>query len=659
MRTVTRGWRWLGMLVFLAAFAGTAQAQRTVTLKLNTATLPDTVDAMDEIQVRGAVEGQGPFTLPDGNVIDWSDNTTLKPANTGGDYWEIMFQIPENQKLDFKFYNQLAEDDLVGGWEDGDNHTIEAGVGDTSLVLHFFEKGDDKPYDWRPYEEKEDSIAVWLRVYMNTESALAAGYDRENADLEIGVRGDPLDGESMLDWGVNNVTLAPESDDDTKPGYHLFSGVMYYPMTAAGKEQAYKFIIGNEGWEGTISDRLFTVPASDTTLHWVYFDNSSPVNEQPVTQTVVFSVDLTPLEEIGIFSRARGDTLQVRGDFNGWGCSDPSKCLLQRIEENFFEAAIPLTLVPGSEVGYKYFIDFNDSLFIAEFGEDPPSGWEEPITTTGANRVFVFEGNPNQDQFLPDQRFDDIFEDNIIPEGVSIDVHFSVDMAPALANDAQPFDPLMGDSVFIDLGDPIWRFTQGLDQVDPRTLLTDPDDDGVYTGVLTIFGPTYSGIQYQYTYGKNGTFFTEPGQGLGSEPGRRRTRFIVPNDDGTWPSDWIFPDEVFEPEQTQLPFEPNPALVTGIETVEGETPTQITLEQNFPNPFNPSTTFEYSLDRRLDVKVRVYDVLGRVVATLVDGVQPAATYRVTFDAGDLASGLYIYRLETPNQVITRRMVLIK
>ncbi len=659
MRTVTRGWRWLGMLVILAAFAGTAQAQRTVTLKLNTATLPDTVDAMDEIQVRGAVEGQGPFTLPDGNVIDWSDNTTLKPANTGGDYWEISFQIPENQKLDFKFYNQLAEDDLVGGWEDGSNHTIDAGVGDTSLVLHFFEKGDDKPYDWRPYEEKEDSIAVWLRVYMNTESALTAGYDRESPDLEIGVRGDPLNGESMLDWGVNNVILSPESDDDTKPGYHLFSGVMYYPMTAAGMTQAYKFIIGSEGWEGTISDRLFTVPAQDTTLHWVYFDNSTPPKAQLVTQTVVFSVDLTPLEEIGIFSRARGDTLQVRGSFNGWGCSDPSTCLLQRIEENFFEAAIPLTLIPGTEIAYKYFIDFNNEPFIAEFGQDPPSGWEEPITTTGSDRVFIFEGNPNEDQFLPDQRFNDIFEDNIIPDGVSIDVHFSVDMAPALANDAQPFDPLMGDSVFIDLGDPIWRFTQGLDQVDRRTLLTDPDDDGVYTGVLTIFGPTYSGIQYQYTYGQNGTFFTEPGQGLGSEPGRRRTRFIVPNDDGTWPGDWVFPDEVFEPEQTQLPFEQNPAVVTGIETVEGETPTQIRLEQNFPNPFNPSTTFEYSLDRRLDVKVRVYDVLGRVVATLVDGVQPAATYRVTFDAGDLASGLYIYRLETPNQVITRRMVLIK
>ncbi|WP_456430077.1 T9SS type A sorting domain-containing protein [Rhodocaloribacter sp.] len=647
------------MLVILAAFAGTAQAQRTVTLKLNTATLPDTVDAMDEIQVRGAVEGQGPFTLPDGNVIDWSDNTTLKPANTGGDYWEISFQIPENQKLDFKFYNQLAEDDLVGGWEDGSNHTIDAGVGDTSLVLHFFEKGDDKPYDWRPYEEKEDSIAVWLRVYMNTESALTAGYDRESPDLEIGVRGDPLNGESMLDWGVNNVILSPESDDDTKPGYHLFSGVMYYPMTAAGMTQAYKFIIGSEGWEGTISDRLFTVPAQDTTLHWVYFDNSTPPKAQLVTQTVVFSVDLTPLEEIGIFSRARGDTLQVRGSFNGWGCSDPSTCLLQRIEENFFEAAIPLTLIPGTEIAYKYFIDFNNEPFIAEFGQDPPSGWEEPITTTGSDRVFIFEGNPNEDQFLPDQRFNDIFEDNIIPDGVSIDVHFSVDMAPALANDAQPFDPLMGDSVFIDLGDPIWRFTQGLDQVDRRTLLTDPDDDGVYTGVLTIFGPTYSGIQYQYTYGQNGTFFTEPGQGLGSEPGRRRTRFIVPNDDGTWPGDWVFPDEVFEPEQTQLPFEQNPAVVTGIETVEGETPTQIRLEQNFPNPFNPSTTFEYSLDRRLDVKVRVYDVLGRVVATLVDGVQPAATYRVTFDAGDLASGLYIYRLETPNQVITRRMVLIK
>ncbi|QXD16438.1 T9SS type A sorting domain-containing protein [Rhodocaloribacter litoris] len=663
MRTATLLRHGLMMLAVIAVFAGPALAQRTVTLQLNTATLPDTVDAMDEIQVRGAIDGTGGVTLPDGNVIDWNDNTTLKPANIGGDYWQISFQIPDNSELKFKFYSQLAEDHLIGGWEDGSsntdsdgNHIIEAGTGDVELPLHFFVKGERQPYDWRPYEMKEDSIAVWFRVYMNTESAIAVGYDP--ATSEIAVRGDGLGGLSQLDWGTNNVVLTQESTDDTKPGYHLFSGVAYYPTAAAGMTQPYKFIVGADGWESGIDNRTFTVPTSDTTLHWVYFDNSKPVVGEVVTHNVIFSVDLTPLEEIGIFSRARGDTLQVRGDFNGWGCSNPDLCLLQRIEENFFEGIMPLTLVPGTEVSYKYFIDFNNEPFIQEFGKEPPDGWEEPITTTGSDRVFVFASG-TADQFLGDQRFNDIFEGNIIPEGNDIALTFSVDMTPALSNNADPFDPAGGDSVFVTFGDPIWRFTQDLADTDRRTLLTDADGDGIYTGTITISGPTYSGIQYQYTYGQGNELFTEPGQGLGSEPGRRRTRFIVPNGDGTWPSAWAFPQETFEPAQTALPFERNPALVTGIETVEGEVPTRISLGQNFPNPFNPRTTFEYTIDRTMDVKVRVYDVLGRVVATLVDGVQPAATYRVTFDAGDLASGLYLYRLETPNQVITRRMVLLK
>lgn len=657
MRTATLFRHGLMMLAVIAVVAGSALAQRTVTLQLNTATLPDTVDAMDEIQVRGAIDGTGGFTLPDGNVIDWNDNTTLKPANIGGDYWQISFQIPDNAELQFKFYNQLAEDHLIGGWEEGGNHVLAAGTGDTTLTLHFFEKGDDKPYDWRPYEMKEDSVAVWFRVYMNTESAVAAGYDP--AASQIAVRGDALGGLSPLDWGANKVILSQESSSDAQPGYHLFSGVAYYPTAAAGMTQPYKFIIGNEGWESSISDRTFTVPDHDTTLHWVYFDNSKPVTSQPVSHNVIFSVDLTPLEEIGIFSRARGDTLQVRGAFNGWGCSNLDLCLLQRIEENFFEGIMPLTLVPGTEVAYKYFIDFNNEPFIQEFGKEPPSGWEEPITTTGSDRIFVFADGTG-DQFLGDQRFNDIFEGNIIPAGNDIAITFSVDMTPALNNDADPFDPAGGDSVFVTFGDPIWRFTQDLEETDHmRSLLTDDDADGIYTGTITISGPTYSGIQYQYTYGQGNELFTEPGQGLGSEPGRRRTRFVVPNSDGSWPTAWAFPQETFEPEQTALPFEENPALATGIETVEGEVPTRISLSQNFPNPFNPSTTFEYTLDRTMEVKVRVYDVLGRVVATLVDGVQPAATYRVTFDAGDLASGLYLYRLETPNQVITRRMVLLK
>ena len=88
-------------------------------------------------------------------------------------------------------------------------------------------------------------------------------------------------------------------------------------------------------------------------------------------------------------------------------------------------------------------------------------------------------------------------------------------------------------------------------------------------------------------------------------------------------------------------------------------PDNIWLGANYPNPFNPTTSIEYGLDYQAKVRLDVFDMLGRRVATLVDGVQQAATYTVAFDASHLASGMYIYRLQTQAQSITRSMLLIK
>ena len=96
-----------------------------------------------------------------------------------------------------------------------------------------------------------------------------------------------------------------------------------------------------------------------------------------------------------------------------------------------------------------------------------------------------------------------------------------------------------------------------------------------------------------------------------------------------------------------------------VEELEGEVPTTIALEQNYPNPFNPTTSIEFAVERAQNVRLAVYDLLGRQVAVLVDGQQPAGTFRVTFDATDLASGLYLYRLGTDSGVITKKMLLIK
>ncbi|MBT8401926.1 MAG: T9SS type A sorting domain-containing protein, partial [Rhodothermia bacterium] len=535
-------------------------------------------------------------------------------------------------------------------------------------------------YDWRPYESKDDSVAVWYRVYLNTPEGLLDGYDNSNPNHHATVTGDSIFAEAPFNWGSSQdgkgIALTRESTNDQAPGYDIFSGVVYYPMSAAGTTQLYKFVLEDEtgivGWEeGDLQgDRSFVVPSQDTTLQWVYFGNQPPSKVDPVTQNVIFAVDLTSLEEIGVFRVARGDTLEVRGTFNNFGCNDPTICLMDRVPgENLFEGFYSLSLVPGNEVAYKYFLNFNNPEFITEFGFEPPEGWEEGHRS-GVDRTFIFEGNPNRDQDLGLSFFNDITELNVIPAGTSITVNYSVDMAAAVANSGAPFDPASGDSVWINVADPIWAFTQRVSNptfpfVDPTAekpdasgFLTDPDNDGVFTGSVTVEGPTYSNLTYRYKYNSGVDVVEEEGTGLGATPGRNRTVYIKPNPDGTWPSSYDIGAQSFMPTGA-LPFEDNPAFSVGVEPVDGELPAAITLKQNFPNPFNPTTTFEYAITASQKVQLHVYDVIGRRVATLVNGVQPPNTYRVNFDAADLASGTYFYRLETADKVITRSMVLLK
>jgi hypothetical protein len=88
-------------------------------------------------------------------------------------------------------------------------------------------------------------------------------------------------------------------------------------------------------------------------------------------------------------------------------------------------------------------------------------------------------------------------------------------------------------------------------------------------------------------------------------------------------------------------------------------PVKYALEQNYPNPFNPSTTIKYSIPEDGFVKLAVYNMLGEEIISLVNNVQKAGRYEVTFDASNLASGVYLYRLEAQKYSSIKKMILIK
>jgi len=88
-------------------------------------------------------------------------------------------------------------------------------------------------------------------------------------------------------------------------------------------------------------------------------------------------------------------------------------------------------------------------------------------------------------------------------------------------------------------------------------------------------------------------------------------------------------------------------------------PTSFSLQQNYPNPFNPTTTIQFQLPTESIVTLKVYNLLGQEIRTLVNGDLHAGVHIVSFDASNLSSGIYVYRLQAGEFSQVRRMMLIK
>jgi len=99
--------------------------------------------------------------------------------------------------------------------------------------------------------------------------------------------------------------------------------------------------------------------------------------------------------------------------------------------------------------------------------------------------------------------------------------------------------------------------------------------------------------------------------------------------------------------------------ITGVEEQKPGLPISFDLSQNYPNPFNPTTNIDYAISQSGPVSLKVYDLLGREVATLFQGDQKVGRYTVEFDGSRLASGVYFYKLQAGNNAITKKLVLMK
>jgi hypothetical protein len=135
-----------------------------------------------------------------------------------------------------------------------------------------------------------------------------------------------------------------------------------------------------------------------------------------------------------------------------------------------------------------------------------------------------------------------------------------------------------------------------------------------------------------------------------AEAGKQASAFVETN-----------PLKLPEPEPMRFKQNSEPRFVIQVnpEAFREELPAEFTLNQNYPNPFNPTTVISYELPEAADVRLQVFDMAGRQVATLVNDQVSAGRHTVNFDAGSLSSGVYMYRLQTQSGIITKKLTLIK
>jgi hypothetical protein len=98
---------------------------------------------------------------------------------------------------------------------------------------------------------------------------------------------------------------------------------------------------------------------------------------------------------------------------------------------------------------------------------------------------------------------------------------------------------------------------------------------------------------------------------------------------------------------------------SNIAEVEVKVPAKFGLNQNYPNPFNPTTTISYEVAKETNVSLKVYDIIGNEIATLVNEAKPAGTYQVIFDASNLSNGVYLYKIQAGNFSATKKLILMK
>jgi hypothetical protein len=454
--------------------------------------------------------------------------------------------------------------------------------------------------------------------------------------------------------GTDSVELRGDFDG-WGDGYKMESnepGDSIWTITAdfnVGDTIHFKFYVPQTGaWEDDPTRELI-IPSGGTTYS-DYFNRDSVCN--PVgTGNVLFTVDMTTMQDVGIFD-PNVDSVIISGSFNGWSTENNENTSMSQDPDHTYLWTKNYAFVNeplNTNEYYKYVVIKADTNSVWE------DGYERPLSQGGGNRDFIFVGDA---QAFASVKYDDVHPAWEIPSGTNLEVTFSVDMTTATNPDSQavPFVPGT-DSVYWISEQPSFAATQGwntngrLRQVP----MTQQGSSNIYEGTYTVQEPSFNSFEYRYAYvhSADSTFYYESA-GFGDFA--YRVRYVEMSAPNTFTNPFTFPQDSW----TNATVKVNEVPPLGLDVKHSnEIAKDYRLSQNYPNPFNPTTTIKFSIPENNKVTIKVFNVLGQVVATLVNSEYKSGTYEVAFDASKLSSGIYFYRINAGEYQATKKMMLLK
>ena len=572
-------------------------------------------------------------------VNSWSTTANPLTRGTGADTGKYSSQISiTSGAVQYKY---LFADKGVTTWESIDNRTATIGANDTTLPTVMFNNITGKKYH------------VWFKVDMTLPLKSGAIIAADT----VAVTGD------FTNWGTSAALVTPP---DTGTGFlrlvkdandSIYAGIC--DSLTSGRTVNFKYIYiagGTVTWENTASgnNRTYFVPEQDSSVFSAYWSDQNP-NIKLGSGNINFTCDMGVMTAVGIFNPAV-DSVLVSAGFNGWTTNAATAWMTQNPindSEYFFTQAF--SNAPYGDNPYKYYVKKHAPTGLDTLWTD---GYERPLHWLGGNRETTFQGAANQDTTA---YYDDVQPDWLVPKGTNLKVTFTVDMNPAMdaTKQAIPFNPAT-DVVYFESEQPTFRRTQGWWEGGTDTLNYFPltaQGKGIYSGTLTLKDPSFNAFQYIYEFKSGSTWTSEPiSFGVAS-----RVRFVGQDKPNHFPKNpWNMPKDTWTNNQTKTDQEINPYIsLTGVRALNQIAPVTYALSQNYPNPFNPSTKINFSIQTAGLVTLKIYNILGQEVATLVNYELKAGTYSAVFDASHLSSGVYFYTIHAGNFVQAKKMMLLK